>query len=58
MSRNKDHYTEPLTVAERTLETLRSVNVLATFNVEFVRPIILFWKSQSNYLFPKVLLCL
>ena len=42
MSRNKDHYTTPLTVAERTLETLRSVNVLSTFNVEFVRPIILF----------------
>ena len=41
MSRNKDHYTKPLTVAERTLETLRSVNVLASFNVEFVRPIIL-----------------
>ena len=58
MSRNKDHYTKPLTVAERTLETLRSVNVLASFNVEFVRPIILFSKSQSNCLFQKVLLCL
>ena len=42
MSRNKDNYTKPLIVAERTLETLRAVNVLATFNVEFVRPIILF----------------
>ena len=58
MSRNKDNYTKPLTVAERTLDTLRTINVLATFNVEFVRPIVLFWKSQSNYLFQKVLLCL
>ena len=58
MSRNKDNYTKPLTVAERTLETLRAINVLAPFNAEFVRPIILFWKSQSNYLFQKVLLCL
>ena len=51
MSRNKDNYTKPLTVAERTLETLRAVNVLATFNVEFARPIISFWKSQPNCLF-------
>ena len=42
MSRNKDHYTKSITVAERTLQTLRAVNVLATLNVEFVRPIILF----------------
>ena len=42
MSRNKDNYTKPLTVAERTLETLRAVNVLATFNVKFVRLTILF----------------
>ena len=56
MSRKKDNYTKPLAVAERTLETLWAINVLATFNVEFVRPITLFWKSQSNYLFQKVLL--
>ena len=56
MSRKKDNYTKPLAAAERTLETLRAINVLATFNVEFVRPITLFWKSQSNYLFQKVLL--
>ena len=49
MSRNIYDYTKPLTAAERTLETLWTVNVLATFNVEFVKPIILFWKSQSNY---------
>ena len=36
MTRNKDNYTKPLTVAERTLEALWAVNVLATFNVEFV----------------------
>ena len=58
MSRKKDNYTKPLAVAERTLETLRAINVLATFNAEFVRPIILFWKSQSTYLFQKILLCL
>ena len=58
MSRKKDNYTKPLAVAERTLETLRAINVLATFNVEFVRPITLFWKRQSNYLFQKVLPCL
>ena len=42
MSRNKDNYTKPITAAERTLQILRAVNVLATLNVEFVRPIILF----------------
>ena len=57
MSRNKDNYTKPITVAERTLQALRALNVLATFNVELDKNL-LFRKSQSNHLFQKVLHCL
>ena len=57
MSRNKDNYTKPITVAERTLQTLRAVNVLATFKVELDKNL-LFRKSQSKHLFQKVFPCL